>query len=119
MSYHSQFPTSVAIHCDFVIGVWMQMSIRFSERLVSLDERTSEFLRTLAYLGGYCTVDQARKLDLANSPTRARKVKDVGGQWISTASRAVPARVPGHKVGDSHVGDRFDGPTGSPCRDCA
>src|SRR5207244_9128295 len=32
--------------------------------------RTGEFLRTLAYMGGYCTVDQVRRLDLANSPTR-------------------------------------------------
>ena len=70
MSDHSQFLTLVTIHCDFVIGVWIRMSVRFSNRLASLDERAGEFLRTLAYLGGYCTVDQARKLDLANSPTR-------------------------------------------------
>src|ERR1700758_4648178 len=70
MSDHSQFFALVTIHCDFVIGVWIRMSVRFSNRLASLDERAGEFLRTLAYLGGYCTVDQARKLDLANSPTR-------------------------------------------------
>jgi DNA-binding Lrp family transcriptional regulator len=48
----------------------MRMNVRFSNRLASQDERTGEFLRTLGYLGGYCTADQARRLDLANSPTR-------------------------------------------------
>ena len=70
MSYPSQSLTVAATHDDFIIGVWIGMSIRFSDRLASLHERAGEFLRTLAYLGGYCTVDQARRLDLANSPTR-------------------------------------------------
>jgi DNA-binding Lrp family transcriptional regulator len=70
MSDRSQNITLVAIHGEFTMGVWMLMSIRFSERLASLDEKTGEFLRTLGYMGGYCTVDQARRLDLANSPTR-------------------------------------------------
>ena len=70
MSCRSQFLTLVAIHGDFIIGVWMRMSIRFSDRLGSLDEPASEFLRTLGYLGGYCTAEQARRFDLANSPTR-------------------------------------------------
>ena len=70
MSYRSQRPTVIAIHDKYVIGVWMRMSIRFSNRLASLEERASEFLRTLGYLGGYCTAEQARRFDLANSATR-------------------------------------------------
>lgn len=60
----------------------MRMNTRFSARLASLDERAGEFLKTLAYLGGYCTADQARRLDLANSPTRVlerlRKLESAG-----------------------------------------
>lgn len=70
MSDRSQNITLVAIHGEFTMGARMRMSIRFADRLASLDEKTGEFLRTLGYLGGYCTVDQARRLDLANSPTR-------------------------------------------------
>jgi hypothetical protein len=58
------------IHTDYVMGVWIFMSIRFSQRLLLSDERTDAFLRTLVYLGGYGTVEQAQKLGLANSPTR-------------------------------------------------
>ena len=46
------------------------MSIRFSKRLLLLDERSNDFLRTLVLLGGYCTVEQAEKLGLANSARR-------------------------------------------------
>lgn len=46
------------------------MSIRFSKRLLLLDERSNDFLKTLVYLGGYCTIEQAQKLGLANSTTR-------------------------------------------------
>lgn len=46
------------------------MSIRFSKRLLLLDERNNEFLKTLVYLGGYCTIEQAQKLGLANSARR-------------------------------------------------
>ena len=46
------------------------MSIRFSKRLLLLDETRDAFLRRLVYLGGYCTVEQAQKLGLGNSPTR-------------------------------------------------
>jgi hypothetical protein len=35
-----------------------------------LDERSNDFLKTLVFLGGYCTVEQAQRLGLANSPTR-------------------------------------------------
>jgi hypothetical protein len=50
--------------------VWIFVSIRFSQRLVLLDERRDAFLRTLVYLGGYCTVEQARGIGLADSHTR-------------------------------------------------
>ncbi|HZU42476.1 MAG TPA: hypothetical protein VE994_07385, partial [Terriglobales bacterium] len=46
------------------------MSIRFAKRLQLLDERSNDFLKTLVLLGGYCTIEQAQKLGLANSPTR-------------------------------------------------
>lgn len=60
----------LSIHTDYVMGVWIFMSIRFSQRLRLLDERSEAFLGTLVHLGGYCTVEQAQKLGLANSPTR-------------------------------------------------
>ena len=47
------------------------MAWRFSQRAVLLDDQTEEFLKTLAYLGGYCTVSQARRMGLAQSSTRA------------------------------------------------
>jgi len=59
-----------AIHHDYVDGAWTFVSIRFSKRLLLLDECRGAFLRTLVYLGGYCTVEQAQKLGLANSPSR-------------------------------------------------
>ena len=59
-----------AIHPDYVDGMWIFVSIRFSKRLLLLDEPREGFLRTLVYLGGYCTLEQAQKLGLANSPTR-------------------------------------------------
>jgi hypothetical protein len=58
------------IHHYYVAGVWIFVSIRFSQRLLLLDETRDAFLRTLVYLGGYCTIEQAQKLGLANSPTR-------------------------------------------------
>ncbi len=75
MFCRSQSLTLVAIECGL-------MSIRFSDRLAALDEKAGEFLRTLGYLGGYCTVEQARRLDLANSTTRVlerlRKLENAG-----------------------------------------
>ncbi len=46
------------------------MSIRFSKRLLLLDERSNDFLKTLVHLGGYCSIEEAQKLGLANSATR-------------------------------------------------
>ncbi len=70
MNCRSQRFFLLAIHCDYVVGVWARMAIRFADRLALLDERTDEFLTTVAYLGGYCTVDQAQRMGLANSPRR-------------------------------------------------
>src|SRR5215470_2108306 len=62
----SNFP----IHTHYFIGAWILVSIRFSKRLLLLDERSNDFLRTLVLLGGYCTIEQAQKLGLANSARR-------------------------------------------------
>ena len=51
-------------------GVWVLMVCRFSKRLVLLDDRADDFLKTLVLLGGYCTVEQAGGLGIARSPTR-------------------------------------------------
>jgi hypothetical protein len=69
MNYSSQRFTA-AIHSHYIVGAWIFVSIRFADRLLLLDERRDAFLRTLVYLGGYCTVEQAQKLGLADSPTR-------------------------------------------------
>src|SRR5438094_6441096 len=69
MNYRSQ-NSSLAIHSHYVIGAWIFVSIRFSQRLLLLDEQSDLFLRTLLYLGGYCTIEQAGRLGLANSATR-------------------------------------------------
>jgi hypothetical protein len=42
----------------------------FSGRLALLDERADEFLKTVAYLGGYCSAEQAQRLGIGRSPTR-------------------------------------------------
>ncbi len=62
--------SSLPIHTLYFIGAWIFVSIRFAKRLQLLDERSNDFLKTLVYLGGYCTIEQAQKLGLASSPTR-------------------------------------------------
>ena len=62
--------SSLPIHTHYLIGAWIFVSIRFSKRLLLLDERSNEFLKTLVFLGGYCTIEQAQKLGLANSARR-------------------------------------------------
>ena len=69
MDYQSQRFAS-AIHCHYILGAWIFVSIRFSKRLLLLDERSNDFPRTLVLLGGYCTIEQAQKLGLANSARR-------------------------------------------------
>jgi hypothetical protein len=70
MNLRSQSP-NLPIHSHYFIGAWIFVNIRFSQRLLQLDERSDVFLKTLVFLGGYCTIEQAQKLGLANSPTRA------------------------------------------------
>jgi hypothetical protein len=72
MSCLTQSATVSLIHhyCD--IGVWTRMAIRFSERVAFVDDRTDGFLTTLARLGGYCTIEQAQEMELANSPSQAQ-----------------------------------------------
>ncbi len=69
MNRRSQI-SSLPIHTLYFIGAWIFVSIRFAKRLQLLDERSNDFLKTLVLLGGYCTIEQAQKLGLANSPTR-------------------------------------------------
>jgi hypothetical protein len=69
MNRRSQISSTIHSH-HYFIGAWIFVSIRFSKRLLLLDERSNDFLRTLVLLGGYCMIEQAQKLGLANSPTR-------------------------------------------------
>ena len=69
MNCRSQI-SSLPIHTHYLIGAWTFVSIRFSKRLLLLDERSNDFLKTLVLLGGYCTIEQAQKLGLANSARR-------------------------------------------------
>lgn len=46
---------------------------RFADRALTLDARTNDFLRLLVNLGGYCTVEQARRLALADSTKQTRR----------------------------------------------
>lgn len=70
MNLRSQSP-NLPIQSHYFIGAWIFVSIRFSQRLLQLDERSDVFLKTLVFLGGYCTIEQAQRLGIANSPTRA------------------------------------------------
>src|SRR5437868_4134763 len=67
----------IAIHHDYVAGGWTLVSIRFSTRVLLLDEKRDAFLRTLVYLGGYCTIDQAQKLGLGNSARVVAELKSL------------------------------------------
>ena len=69
MNRRSQISSTIHSH-HYFIGAWIFVSIRFSKRLLLLDERSNDFLRTLVYLGGYCTIEQAQRLGLANSARR-------------------------------------------------
>ena len=62
--------SNLPIHTHYFIGAGIFVSIRFSKRLLLLDERSNDFLRTLVLLGGYCTIEQAQRLGLANSARR-------------------------------------------------
>jgi hypothetical protein len=69
MNRRSQISSTIHSH-HYFIGARIFVSIRFSKRLLLLDERSNDFLKTLVHLGGYSTVEQAQRLGLANSATR-------------------------------------------------
>lgn len=46
------------------------MKLPFQSRVALMDENRQGFLETLTNLGGYCTVEQAKALEVANSDTR-------------------------------------------------
>lgn len=69
MNRRSQISSTIHSH-HYFIGAWIFVSIRFSKRLLLLDERSDDFLKTLVHLGGYCTIEQAQRLGLANSARR-------------------------------------------------
>ena len=48
----------------------MQMRQRFQSRTALMDEKTEGFLKIVTELGGYCTLEQAKALELAHSDTR-------------------------------------------------
>jgi len=51
---------------------------RFRDRLGILDERSRHFLKTVAWLGGYVTPEQAQELGIRNSVTRVHvQLKDL------------------------------------------
>ena len=70
MRCYTQNGYALAIHLDSIIYVGTGMHIRFRDRAALLDEKASEFLVKVAYLGGYATADQAKRMSLASSPTR-------------------------------------------------
>ena len=51
---------------------------RFRDRIGALDERSQRFLKTVAWLGGYVTPEQAQELAIRNSTTRVHvQLKDL------------------------------------------
>jgi hypothetical protein len=51
---------------------------RFRDRVAILDERSQHFLKTVAWLGGYVTPEQAQELGIRNSVTRVHvQLKDL------------------------------------------
>jgi hypothetical protein len=48
------------------------MAIRFSKRVAFVDDRTDRLLTSVAHLGGYCTVEQAQAMGLANSASQTQ-----------------------------------------------
>src|SRR5207245_9896711 len=59
-----------ALHRHDIVGSWIFVSNRFAKRLLLVDERSNDCLKTLVHLGGYCSIEEAQKLGLANSARR-------------------------------------------------
>ena len=65
---------------------------RFRDRVGVLDERSQHFLKTLAWLGGYVTPEQAQELGIRNSVTRVHVLlKDLESWGFIKAVSAYPA----------------------------
>ena len=77
---------------------------RFNSRLVYVHEGLREFLRTLAALGGYCTVQQAMSLGIAGwDKGGTGTAEDARATAISPAGNQIPRGVSGDESDDSAV----------------
>jgi hypothetical protein len=65
---------------------------RFRDRVGVLDERSQDFLKTVAWLGGYVTPEQAQELGIRNSVTRVHvQLKDLESWGFIKAASAYPS----------------------------
>jgi hypothetical protein len=65
---------------------------RFRDRAAILDERSQRFLKTVAWLGGYVTPEQARELGIRDSTTRVHaQLKDLESWRFIKPVSAYPA----------------------------
>lgn len=65
---------------------------RFRDRVGVLDERSQRFLKTVAWLGGYVTPEQAQELGIRNSVTRVHvQLKDLESWGFIKPVSAYPA----------------------------
>jgi hypothetical protein len=65
---------------------------RFRDRVEVLDERSQHFLKTVAWLGGYVTPEQAQELGIRNSVTRVHvQLKDLESWGFIKTISAYPA----------------------------
>ncbi len=65
---------------------------RFRDRVGVLDERSQHFLKTVAWLGGYVTPEQAQELGIRNSVTRVHvQLKDLESWAFIKPISAYPA----------------------------
>jgi hypothetical protein len=65
---------------------------RFRDRVGVLDERSQRFLKTVAWLGGYVTPEQAQELGIRNSATRVHvQLKDLESWGFIKPVSAYPA----------------------------
>ncbi len=65
---------------------------RFRDRVGILDERSHHFLKTVAWLGGYVTPEQAQELGIRNSVTRVHvQLKDLESWGFIKPVSAYPA----------------------------
>jgi len=65
---------------------------RFRDRIGVLDERSQHFLKTVAWVGGYVTPEQAQKLGIRNSVTRVHvQLKDLESRGFYQTCQCVPS----------------------------